>query len=94
MSFKTEPEEATIEESPNAASASPASQRDQSPPVIDSISTEDALLPADFDGPVSPSSWESMFANQEATPIAPILGFTDSDYLAAMMSFSDQSWFS
>lgn len=39
------------------------------------------------------NSWDDMSFNSNPTvPIPPILGFSDSEYLAAMMSFPDQSW--
>lgn len=39
------------------------------------------------------NSWDDMTFNSNPTvPIPPILGFSDSEYLAAMMSFPDQSW--
>jgi len=76
---------------PEVATASSSSSA--LPPVKMSPPPEDLLPPMEFGMPLGPEDWAPMFSNQDATPIPPILGFSDSDYLAAMMSFSDQSWF-
>ena len=59
--------------------------------VEPSASTPSADVPAI----IISNSWDEMsasFSSNSTVPMPPILGFSDSDYLAAMMAFPDQSW--
>ncbi|KAI0791090.1 hypothetical protein C8Q75DRAFT_816566 [Abortiporus biennis] len=75
------------------SSSSSGSSLSALPQVKVTPPSEQPLLPMDFEFVPESNSWDSMFSNQDATPIPPILGFSDSDYLASMMSFTDQSWY-
>lgn len=63
-------------------------------PQFSSHSSGDTLSSStDLPGIIISNSWDEMFLNDVTSgPMPPILGFSDSDYLAAMMSFPDQSW--
>ncbi|KAI0073211.1 hypothetical protein K474DRAFT_1603752 [Panus rudis PR-1116 ss-1] len=73
-------------------SATSAQSELPSAPVDTSLNqpplSEKEELPAIIVSPM----WEDIFSGPNSAPMPPLTGFSDTDFLAAMMSFPDQSW--